>query len=328
MNRRDLITVVGGAALGWPGAATAQQTKLRRIGVLTTNASDDRSGQANLAAFRQGLQALGWTEGRNITIDYRYSSGDASMSVQATELLRSSPDVILAVTSPAVVSLKQWTQRTPIVFVSVTDPVGQGFVESLARPGRNITGFTNFGLSMGTKWLQLLLEIAPATKRMAALIYAPQKSAYGFLPALETTAKTAGISVITAPTRSVADIEHTMARLSGTTPTGIIFLPDVFTNPHRDQIIKLAARYRLPAIYSFTSFPVAGGLIAYSWDQVDQHRQAATYVDRILRGEKPADLPVQNPTKFILSINLKTAKTLGLAVPESLLIQADAVIGR
>ena len=325
MKRREFITLLGGAAVAWPLAARAQQSeRVRRIIVLMGIANDDEA-QARAVALREGLQALGWTMGRNIQIDYIFADGDTDrMRVQAKEAVASGPDLILAVTNPALQAIRNAASNQPIVFLQVSDPVGGGFVESLAHPGGDITGFTNFEPEMGGKWLQTLKEIAPAVEHVAVLLH-PETSAHaGFLRTAETASMALGIKVTSLGVHNVNEIEPAITQFAHMPKGGLIVAPHPLT---RGKLpIDLAAHHRLPAIYPFAFHAKEGGLVAYGIDQLDQWRSAATYVDRILRGTKPANLPVQQPTKYELVINLKTARALGLDVLPTLLARADEVI--
>ena len=316
MRRREFITLLGGAT-AWPLAAQAQQGgRMRRVGVLQATAENDQETQARTKAFRQGLAALGWTEGRDILIDDRYAAGDAArIKAHAAEMVSAGPDLILAVSTPVVAALRQGNP-VPIVFVQVIDPIGQGFVASLARPGGNITGFTTFEPAMGTKWLAMLKEIAPGLARVA-LMFNPDTAPFAqmFWQPVEDGAPSFDVKPIQAPFRDVGEIEHAIETLERDGNGGLMVLPDISTLNHRDLIIALASRHRLPAIYPFRFFATSGGLMSYGIDVADVYRRAASYVDRILKGAKPGDLPVQSPTKFELAINLKTAKALGLDVP-------------
>ena len=300
---------------------------MRRVGVLQATAENDPETQARTKAFRQGLAALGWTEGRDILIDYRYAAGDAArIKAYAAEMVSAGPDLILANSTPVVAALRQGNPL-PIVFVQVTDPIGQGFVASLARPGGNITGFTAFEPAMGSKWLAMLKEIAPGVARVA-LMFNPDTAPFArmFWQPVEDAAPSFDVKPIQAPVRDVGEIEHAIEALARDGNGGLMVLPDISTTNHRDLIIALAARHRLPAVYPFRYFAANGGLMSYGIDVADVYRRAASYVDRILKGEKPSDLPVQAPTKFELVINLKTAKALGLTVPISMQQRADEVI--
>jgi putative ABC transport system substrate-binding protein len=327
-SRRALVGLAAGAAVGWPLAAQAQpRDGMRRLGVLTGFANDPR-GQARTAALVQGLGALDWKEGSNLRIDWRWTGGDPALFERyAAELVALGPDVLVVQSSPAVEALRRQTSAIPILFVIVTDPVRQGFVESLARPGGNITGFTDFDAPMAGKWLGMLTQITPPVARVGVL-YNPATAPFAglMLRVIEDAARSIGVAVRAAPVRDDAEIEAMMAGVAREERGGIMVLPDVFAAVHRDAIITPAARHRLPAVYSFRNFPAAGGLMSYGIDGDDLFRRAATYVDRILKGAKPSDLPVQYPTKFELVINLKTAKALGVTIPPSLLAGADEVI--
>jgi putative tryptophan/tyrosine transport system substrate-binding protein len=328
MRRRDFITAVAASTLAWPLAAGAQQReKMRRVGVLMTLAADDPEGLARVTAFAQRLQELGWREGREVRIDYRWAAADAASSHrQAQELLTLAPDVIIAVATPNVVALQQATRTVPIVFVGVTDPVGAGLVESLAHPGGNTTGFSIFEYSISGKWLELLREIAPRVKRVAVIRDPLLTSGTAQLGAIQSVAHSLGAELIPVGARSADEIERGLSTFAREPNGGVIVTASPLAAVHRNLIITLAARHRLPAVYPFPYFATSGGLISYGPDLVDQFRRAASYVDRILNGEKPADLPVQHPTKYELVINLKTAKSLGLDVAQSLLARADEVI--
>ena len=327
MKRREFINFVGGAA-AWPLAAHAQQPdRTRRIGVLMLEPASNSEGQSRVAAFRQALEKLGWTDGRNLRVDYRWGAFDVERArAGITELLKLAPDVILAEGSLGLAAVQEATGSVPTVFVLVSEPVAQGFVQSLAHPGGNITGFTNFEPTVGAKWLELLKDIAPRVKRVAVMFYQDSSSAVPFFSQSAAAAQIFSVEVVEARLHEPADIGAVMAMLAHEPGGGLILPPDPFTNTHRKLIVELAARYRLPAIYSRRFFADEGGLVSYGNDSVDQFRQSAAYVDRIVRGEKPAELPVQQPTKFELVINLKTAKALGLTVPLSLLTRADEVI--
>jgi putative ABC transport system substrate-binding protein len=328
VRRREVIALLGGAAAAWPAAARAQQgERVRRIGVLWAIAESDPDAQLRVKAFEAGLRELGWMEGRNLRIDYRWSPGDANLlRVQAAELVGSAPDLILATSTPVMAALRQGNSL-PIVFVQVTDPVGQGVVSTWARPGGNVTGFTTFEFTIGSKWLQTLKEVSPPIKRVAVM-FNPHTApfAHMFWQPVEEAAPSFGVEPIQAPVREAGEIEHTIEALARDGNGGLMVLPDVTTTNHRDRIIALAARHRLPAVYPYRFFVASGGLISYGPDIVDPFRRAAGYVDRILKGEKPAALPVQAPAKFELVINMKTAKTLGLELPPMLLGRADEVI--
>jgi putative ABC transport system substrate-binding protein len=328
IRRRELITLLGGAAAAWPLAARAQQSdRIRRIGVLTSQTANDPEGQARLAAFLQGLQELGWSVGRNLRIDVRWTGGNPDETRKyAAELVALAPDVIQSNGTPAATMLLQATRAVPIVFTVVADPVAAGLVDSLARPGGNITGFMNFEFAMGAKWLELLKEIASGTTRAAVLRDAASSVGIGTFAAIQTAAPSLGMEVSPVNVRDVGEIERAVAVFARSGNDGLIVTGSPLAVLHRDLIVTLAARYRLPAVYPNRLFVSGGGLICYGPDFLDQQRRSAGYVDRILKGEKPADLPVQAPTKYELVVNLKTAKALGLEVPPTLLARADEVI--
>jgi putative ABC transport system substrate-binding protein len=328
MRRREFIAGLAGAA-AWPVVARAQQSdRMRRIGVLQGgNDTDDPRSQPNVAAFQQALQQLGWTDGRNVKIDYRGTAGDADKGrKQAAELVALAPDVIVAFSAVSLVPLLQATRTVPIVFVAVQDPVGAGYVDSLSRPGGNATGFALFDYSLSTKWLELLKEIAPGVKRVAILRDPAIASGTGQWGAIQTAAPSFGVEVSPVDVRDAPEIERAVAAFTRLANGGLIVAGSPSAAVHRDLIIALAARHKLPTVYYRREFVAAGGLISYGPDVVDHAKRAAGYVDRILKGEKPADLPVQAPTKFELVINLKTAKAMELTVPSSLLARADEVI--
>jgi putative tryptophan/tyrosine transport system substrate-binding protein len=327
MKRREFITLVGGAA-AWPLAARAQQDgRIRRIGVLSGYSQNDREGQARVAAFLDTFRKLGWADGRNVAIEYRWAAQDIERAkTMAAELLRQASDVILVNASVALAELQRQTSTVPIVFVQVSDSVGSGFVAGLARPGGNLTGVLQYEAGIAGKWLSMLKEIAPALAR-AALLCNPSTTAYDYwLRAARTAAHTLAVELVPAPVVSAADMEQAIAGFAQVPNGALLLPPDATTIIHRDVIIALAARHRLPAVYALRVFVSAGGLMAYGTNQVEQFRQAASYVDRILRGAKPADLPVQVPTKYETTLNLKAAKAIGLEVPASLLVRADEVI--
>jgi putative ABC transport system substrate-binding protein len=330
MRRREFITFFGGAAAAWPLDAQAQQPeRMRRIGVLMNLAEDDPEMKARIAAFLQGLEKRGWSEGRNVSMDIRFvrdSSVDQAQ-VPAKGLIALQPDVILAQSTPVVAALQRETRAIPIVFTAVADPIGSGFVASIPRPGGNITGLMLFEASVTGKWLAMLKEIAPRLER-AAFVVNPKTAPYYnyYLRAAESLTPSLGIKLVPSLVENAADIEPTIEAFARTPNGGLLLTPDTTTTVHRDLIIALAARYRLPAVYSFRAFVAAGGLMSYGVDFVDMNRQAASYVDRILRGDKPADLPVQAATKFETTVNLKAAMGLGLTVPPGLLVAADEVI--
>jgi putative ABC transport system substrate-binding protein len=328
MRRREFITLIGGAA-AWPLAAQAQKPDgMRLIGVLMAFAESDREGQVWIAALREGLQKVGWVEGRNIKIGYGWAEGNAESRQQITkEFVAQQPDLILTQNTPTTEAVMQQTRTIPIIFANVADPVGRGFVASFSRPGGNVTGFINFEGSVGSKWLELLMEIAPRANRVAFL-FNPVTAPFAeyFLDPFKAAAWSFGVKAIPAPVRDVSELESIVAALAREPNGALIAMPDSFLNVHRTQVLSLAARHRLPATYPYRFFAELGGLLAYGSDPHDNFRRAATYVDRILKGEKPADLPVQAPTRYELVINLKTAKALRLEVPPTLLARADEVI--
>jgi putative tryptophan/tyrosine transport system substrate-binding protein len=302
--------------------------RVRRVGVLWPLIPSDPEAQLRAKAFEAGLRDLGWTQGRNLQIEHRWAPTDPNLlHTLAAELVAMAPDVILAVSTPVLAALLKQSTTIPMVFVQVTDPVGNGFIPSLARPGGNITGFTNFEFSMGAKWLETLKEVAPQIGRVGVL-FNPRTAPYGksFMQSMETAAQTLSIEQLTMPVQDVAAVEDAIDAFAREPNSGLIVLPDASTVNYRDAIIGSAARHRLPDIYPYRSFAVSGGLLSYGTDVADTYRRAASDVDRIFHGVKPADLPVQAPTKFELVINLKTAKALGLTVPQSLLATADEVI--
>jgi putative ABC transport system substrate-binding protein len=329
MRRRDFVTLVCGAAMAWPLAARAQQTEwMRRVGVLMPYAENDSETSPRVTALREGLLQLGWTEGRNVRLEHRWSASDAdAMRKLARELVDLRPDVILTDTTPVTAAALRETRTIPVVFVQVADPVGSGFVASFPRPGGNATGFNNVPVTMASKWLELLMEIVPRTVRVMFLFNPPTAPyAQRFFEPLKAAASSIGVEVVASPVHDPAEIETVITAFAREPSGGLIVLPSTFILVHRGLIIALAARYRLPAVYSFRYFTETGGLVSYGNVAADAYRQAAGYVDRILRGAKPADLPVQAPVKFELVINLKTAKALGINVPPTLLTRADEVI--
>ena len=328
MNRREFIMLLGGAAAAWPLAARAQQGgRMRRVGVLQNLASDDPAEQARLMAFGQGLQELGWTIGQNVRIENRWSAGDPERIRRNTEeMVALAPDVILASGNAGVAPLLQATRTVPVVFVIVPDPVGAGFVDSLARPGGNATGFIAYEYGLSGKWLEVLKEIAPGVTRAAVIRDPALASGPGQFAAIQSIAPSLGVEVSPVNVRDAGEIERAITAFAHSPNGGLIVTGSALVGIHRHLIIALAARHKLPAVYVERTYVAAGGLISYGSDFLDQYRRAASYVDRILKGEKPADLPVQAPTKYELVINLKTAKALGLNVSPQLLQRADEVI--
>jgi putative tryptophan/tyrosine transport system substrate-binding protein len=328
IEKREFITGLGSAAVAWPLPARAQQGEpMRRIGMLMNRAADDSEGQAQIAAFQQTLKQSGWSDGRNVRFDIRWSENDVDRDRKyAAELVALAPDVILAAGTLSVAALQRVTRTLPIVFVTVSDPVGAGLVDTLARPGGNITGFMLFEYSLSGKWLELLKQIAPSVTRAAVLRDAANPAGIGQFGAIQGAAQSLGVEVSPVSIRDAAEIERAVAAFARSANGGLIVTPSAGTSVHRDLIITLAARYKLPAVYAQRSNVSGGGLICYAPDEIDQFRRAAGYVDRVLKGEKPADLPVQAPTKLELVINLKTAKALNLTIPASVLARADAVI--
>jgi putative ABC transport system substrate-binding protein len=325
-TRREFITLLGGAAATWPLAAHAQQG-VRRIGIMMNLAADDPEGQARVAAFLQGLQETGWAVGRNAQIDIRWGMGDPErIRKNVTELIALTPDAIYATTFPTVVALQQATRTVPIVFAGLFDPVGAGLVTSLARPGGNTTGFASFEYGLSVKWLELLKQVAPRVTRVAVLRDSLTPVGIGQLAAIQGVAPSFGVELTPIVVRDAAEIEPAVAAFARSPDDGLIVTIGTLTDAHRDIIGEIAARHRLPAVYPFPFFVRSGGLISYGTDITDSYRRAASYVDRILKGEKPADLPVQQPTKIQLAINVKAAKTLGLEIPSALLARADEVI--
>jgi putative ABC transport system substrate-binding protein len=327
MKRREFITLLGGAAAALPLAARAQQQeRMRRVGVLMSQGTADAVGQARYAAFLRSLQQSGWEVGRNLRIDTHWAVGADHLRKSAEELVALAPDVILAAGSAATGPLLQATRSIPIVFVHTPDPVGAGFVSSMSRPGGNVTGFTTYEYSIGAKWVELLKEIAPRVTRAAIVRDAAITAGIGMWGAIQAVAPSMGIEVIPVNVHAEGEIERAIAAFAQAANDGMIVTGSALAVVNRDLIIKLAASHKLPAVYFERFFIVSGGLVSYGLDLVEQYRQAAGYVDRILKGEKPAGLPVQAPTKFELVINLKTAKALGLEVPPTLLARADEVI--
>ncbi len=328
MRRRELITLLGGASIGWPLAARAQQTeRMQRVGVLINLNADDPEGHARLKAFLRGLQELGWTEGRNVRIDTRWAGGSADVVRRyATELVALAPDVILSSGGSVTGPLLQVSRTIPIVFTLTPDPVGAGYVDSLARPSGNATGFTGFEYGMSAKWLELLKEIAPRVTRAAVLRDPALPQGIGQFAVVQSVAPSLGIELRPVDVRNAGEIERAVTAFARSSSGGLIVTASGLTIVHRDLILTLAAQHRLPAVYFQRFFVTGGGLISYGADTIDQHVRAASYADRILKGEKPADLPVQFPTRYELAINLKTAKALGLEIPPTLLARADEII--
>jgi putative ABC transport system substrate-binding protein len=328
MRRRDLITLLGGVAATWPLAALGQQAeRLRRIGVLLGLSANDPEGQARLGAFLQALQQLGWADGRNIQILFRFTEGNADRArAYAAELVALAPDVVLTSGASTVGPMLQATRTVPVVFAGVADPVGAGFVDSLARPGGNATGFTSYEYSMSGKWLDLLKEIAPGVKRVGVLRDPAISAGTGQFGAIQTAAPSLGVELIPINVHDAVEIDRGVTAFARSGNGGLIVTTSALALAHRDLIIALAARHKLPAVYYARFLVAGGGLASYGPDYVDQYGRAAGYVDRILKGEKPADLPVEAPTKYELVINLKTAKALGLTVPPTLLARANEVI--
>ena len=325
MRRREFIAGFGGAA-AWPLVARAQQSeRMQRIGILMN--VDDADNRASYAAFVEALQRLGWTDGRNVQIETRWAGSRASdLQRHATDLVALAPDVLVAAGAVSLAPLLQATHTVPIVFAAATDPVGAGFVESMAHPGGNATGFAASEYTIGGKWLELLKEIAPSMRRTAVLRDPAITIGIGQFAAIQSVAPALGLEVTAIDVRDASDIEPAVTAFAGSPNGGVIVAPGRFTLPNRELIIALAAKYKLPAVYYRRRFVASGGLMSYDFDILEQYRGAAGYVDRILKGEKPADLPVQAPTKYVLTINLKTAKALGLDVPPTLIARADEVI--
>jgi len=329
VKRREFITLLGGTAAAWPLAARAQQTEhMRKIGVLMGIAESDQEGQSSVAAFREELRKLGWMEGRNSEIDIRWAAADVELMKRfAKELVTLQPDLILASSTPATAAMLQQTRTVPIIFVLVADPVGSGFVASLPRPGGNATGFTPIVGSLGGKWVELLKEIAPRVARVTLLFNPPTATfVEGYLNPFKAAAASLGAQAIVAPVNDMPGVQSLVTTEAREPSSGLVVIPDAFTIRHRAEITALAARYHVPAVYWSRSFAEVGGLISYGPYIVEEYRRAASYADRILKGSKPSELPVQAPVKFELVINLKTARALGLDVPPTLLALADEVI--
>jgi len=328
VKRREFLTLLGGAAAAWPLAARAQQAeRVRRIGVLLGFPESDSEAKAWLTAFEEGLQKLGWTQGRNLRIDYRWAGNDeARMRSYAAELVGAAPDMLFVATTLALVALSRETRSLPIVFVQVADPVTLGFAETLARPGGNITGFTTFEYSIGGKWLELLKDTAPGTTRVAVIFDPRNPTQVQYVQGVETTAPSFGVQLTLAAVQDAAEVERAIEEFAQQPNGALIVAPNIVTLLHRDLIIALAARHRLPAIYAYRFFTTAGGFMSYGIDLAETYRRAASYVDIILKGGKPGELPVQLSAKFELVVNLRAAKALGLTIPEPFLQRADEVI--
>jgi putative ABC transport system substrate-binding protein len=329
IRRRNLLTLLGGAAAAWPVGAWGQQPqRMRRIGVFMNLAADDPTSQVRIAAFLQRLGELGWTVGRNVRIDVRWGGGDPAerLRAHAAELVALKPDVIMAVASPVVMAIQQADNTAPIVFVGLIDPVATGLVASLARPGGNATGFTQFEYALSGKWLELLKQIAPRVTRVAVLRDPTVAAGIGQFASIQAVASTLGVELTPVGLARAKDIEQSLGAFARQPSGGMIVTGSTLAFLHRDLIIRLAASHRLPAVYPYRPFADGGGLLAYGTDPVDEYRSAADYVDRVLKGEKPADLAVQAPMKYELVLNLKTARALGLTVPATLLARADEVI--
>jgi putative ABC transport system substrate-binding protein len=327
MERRTFITLLGGTAV-WPLAARAQQAgRVVRIGVLMGIADSDPEAKPRVEAFQNGLQELGWTEGQNVRLGYRWTAGDPDRTLLfAKEIFELKPDVMLVHSSPAVAALRRLTSKIPMVFVLIADPIGSGFVDSLAHPGGNVTGFMNAEAPMAGKWLGLIMEIAPRIKRVA-LIYNPRTSPYqSYLREFDASARQFGVEAVPTPVLDAAELGRALHALGQEPNSAFFVVPDIFVQVHRALIIKLAEEYRIPAIYPYRFFPTSGGLLSYGFDTVIAFRQAASYVDKILKGAAPADLPVQAPAAFKMVVNLKAAQAIGLTIPESFLVRADEVI--
>ena len=327
MLRRNFISMLGAALAAASGGAFAQTDRVRRVGLLLSQFEGNPEANERISALQEGLQKLGWVEGRNLRIDVRYASGSADrMRAHALELVQSAPDVLFASATSSLAELHRATTTIPIVFAQVTDPVGAGFVKSLARPGGNITGFTQHEFSIGIKWLELLKELVPQTRHVA-IVYDPQNPATaGYRSAIASGAQPFQVELSEHPVRDAAEIERAFALIAQRPDSGLVILPGPAPSVRVDVVVALANKHRLPAVYPFRYWVASGGLAFYGIDNIELHKQAASYVDRILKGEKPADLPIQNATKFELVINLKAAKALGINLPNSLLARTDAVI--
>jgi putative ABC transport system substrate-binding protein len=329
VTRRDFIALLGGAAVAWPVAARAQQPEqMRRIDVLMAYAESDPEGQALVAAFREGLQKLGWTESRNIRIDTRWAAADVELMQRfAREIVELRPDLVLTQNTPTTAAMLQQTRSIPIIFATGSDPVGSGFVASFARPGGNVTGFIDMEASLAGKWLGLLKEIAPRVARVAFL-FNPATAPFAefYLNPFKAAAPSFAVEAIVAPVHDTSSLESVIAAQAGEPSSGLIVMPETFLNVHRAEVTSLAARYRLPTVYPWRFYTKLGGLLSYGIDLPDNYRRAAINADRILKGAKPNELPVQAPVKLVLVINLKTARALGLTVPDKLLVAADEVV--
>jgi putative ABC transport system substrate-binding protein len=328
MRRREFITMLGGAALAWPLPARAQQSeRVRRVGVLMSSAAGDPEAQLRVAAFEDGLRDLGWIKGRNLRLEYRWADNADALRTYATELARSAPNLILANSTPVMAALQEQRPTVPIVFTQVTDPIGQGLVSNLGHPGGNLTGFTSFEFSIGSKWLETLKQVAPHVTRVA-LLFNPATAPFAdvFWRPIETAARSFAIAPVSVGARNTDELEQLVEAFAREPNGGLMVVPEVSTVNHRGLIVALAARHRLPAVFPYRSFAASGGLLSYGVDVVDVFRRAASYVDRILKGTAPGELPIQPPAKYELVINLKTAKTLGLDIPPMLLARADEVI--
>ena len=327
VRRREFIGLLSGAAVTWPVASRAQQPeRMKRIGVLM-GVANDTEGQARLTSFLRGLQELDWTDGRNAKIEVRWAAGDADAArAYATELVELKQDVILTVTTVAFVATQRATQFIPIVFVQVVEPLGSGLVTSLAHPSGNITGFTSFEYATAGKWLATVKEIAPKVTRVAVVHSPDDPSSAGYLREVEVFAHSVGVQMVPIGARTIKEIERELAEFGKEGNGGMIVLPNAFTATYRAEIVALAALHRLPAVYPLRYFAAVGGLVSYGFDNIELHKRAAGYVDRILKGTRPSDLPIQQPIKFELVVNLKTASALGLTIPESFLVRADEVI--
>ena len=329
MIRRSFITLLGGATAAWPLAVRGQQAdRMQRIGVLSGLAENDPEGHARVAAFREGLQKIGWAEGRTVHIDIRWGTPEAeAMQRLAKELVALQPDLIVTQNTPGTAAMLQQTRAIPIIFVNVVDPVGSGFVANFPRPGGNVTGFISLEPTIAGKWLELLKEIEPHIAKVAFL-FNPATASYAeyYLTPFKAAAPSFAVEAISAPVRDTSELESVVAAFSGGPNGGLIVMPDSFLIAHRAAVTSLAARHRLPAVYPFRYFTEVGGLLSYGSDQIDNYRRAASYADRILKGEKPSELPVQGPVKFEMTINLKTAKALNVEMPPKLLALADEVI--